>query len=436
MVEEADPVGTPAESAAGPLKTITREQLYEMVWTTPMVRVALQFDVSASYMARVCNELGVPRPARGHWAKLSFDKASPKPPLPEARPGDVEVWTRDQALRGAQPILFEPRAEATRPAAARVSKVQRDETHELVRGVRHHFTKTRPSDVGLLRPFKRLLVDIVVSEALLDDTLQVANTLFQALTFRGHRVTFAPPNTRMRRAPFDEREVPKPGHYHRAVWSPDRITVAYVDGVPIGLTLFEMTEEVEVMYISGDYVPVRSLTPERLKRLKGPGHWTTRKSTASGRRCLLAYCPHWPVSWTKEWRETKPGQLPRFFSDVVNELETVAPELTKRILEAQEAAAAQRREWEAQRERERIEAESKRVAQARLDARADLFTAIAGWDEARRMHAYFDAATADAHRLDVSGRAAVLERIEKARELIGPLDALEALRNWKAPDER
>jgi hypothetical protein len=31
---------------------ITREQLYELVWTKPMLRIAEGFGVSSSYMAR------------------------------------------------------------------------------------------------------------------------------------------------------------------------------------------------------------------------------------------------------------------------------------------------------------------------------------------------------------------------------------------------
>ena len=31
------------------------EELYEMVWSMPMIKVAKQFNVSGSYMARVCS---------------------------------------------------------------------------------------------------------------------------------------------------------------------------------------------------------------------------------------------------------------------------------------------------------------------------------------------------------------------------------------------
>lgn len=44
---------------------ISREELYELVWSVPMVKVAEKFNVSGSYMARICSILHVPRPERG-----------------------------------------------------------------------------------------------------------------------------------------------------------------------------------------------------------------------------------------------------------------------------------------------------------------------------------------------------------------------------------
>lgn len=41
---------------------ISREDLYGLVWSEPMIKVAKRFGVSNSYMARICTILNVPRP--------------------------------------------------------------------------------------------------------------------------------------------------------------------------------------------------------------------------------------------------------------------------------------------------------------------------------------------------------------------------------------
>lgn len=57
---------------------VSRDELYRLVWSKPMTKVAAQFDVSGSYLARICALLNVPRPERGYWAKLEFGKAPPQ----------------------------------------------------------------------------------------------------------------------------------------------------------------------------------------------------------------------------------------------------------------------------------------------------------------------------------------------------------------------
>lgn len=67
--------------------SIAREELYEFVWAMPMIKVAGKFQVSGSYLARICTALQVPRPERGYWAKLAVGKASEAPPLMSPRGG-------------------------------------------------------------------------------------------------------------------------------------------------------------------------------------------------------------------------------------------------------------------------------------------------------------------------------------------------------------
>ena len=84
-----------------------REELYELVWSTPMTKVAEKFEVSGSYLARVCTELRVPRPERGYWAKLAVGKAPQRPALPEPLPGDPVVWSWTDELPA--PAMPKPR---------------------------------------------------------------------------------------------------------------------------------------------------------------------------------------------------------------------------------------------------------------------------------------------------------------------------------------
>jgi hypothetical protein len=93
---------------------VTREELYTLVWDEPMLKVAATFEVSSSYMARVCTLTNVLRPERGYSAKLAVGKAPAKPPLPDIRPGDQAVWNRSGAVQAvSRPV---PRPPIARPA--------------------------------------------------------------------------------------------------------------------------------------------------------------------------------------------------------------------------------------------------------------------------------------------------------------------------------
>lgn len=71
--------------------TLTRKELYELIWSTPMTKVAKEFEVSDVWLGKVCREANIPRPPVGYWQKLEAGKKPSRKPLPPAKllAGDV-----------------------------------------------------------------------------------------------------------------------------------------------------------------------------------------------------------------------------------------------------------------------------------------------------------------------------------------------------------
>jgi hypothetical protein len=46
--------------------TLSREDLYELVWSKPIVELAKDFGISDVAFAKRCRKLGVPVPGRGY----------------------------------------------------------------------------------------------------------------------------------------------------------------------------------------------------------------------------------------------------------------------------------------------------------------------------------------------------------------------------------
>jgi hypothetical protein len=305
VTEEQDTTQVPAsltDSSEGP---VSREALYEMVWSEPMLRVAARFGVSSSYMARVCTLLNVPRPERGYWAKLAVGKAPKQPPLPEPRPGDPLEWTRDGALPKRarslpRPPDQRPRAEA--PGTAAASRIgirwpaepSRCSRPGASRGARQipqagQATARRPGgDPGRVGQGHRLC------ERALPGAGSAGTTAWSSRPTRSDSI----------RAEVDERENPGRATTISDLWSPMRCTVVYIGTVAIGLTIIEMSEEAEARYVNGEYVRLTDYVPKRRGRYAQHHGWTSTHDFPTGRLCLQAYSPYPRADWTQQWRET------------------------------------------------------------------------------------------------------------------------------------
>ncbi|MBT9456726.1 MAG: hypothetical protein IV097_08895 [Burkholderiaceae bacterium] len=427
---------------------LSREQLYELVWKEPMLRIGEQLGVSSSYMARVCTELRVPRPPRGYWAKLEFGKAPARPALPPARPGEITEWSPGDFIgkseravaaklkRSIPPSSEEQEGPPSVEPQRRPRKNGSGDAHPLLADIKPHFKKTRDSRTGILRPYKRLMPDVLVSEPCIDAGIAAADALFRALTKRGHRVTIAPHGGHFKREDVDLREVPRKNHYMESAWTPERPTVVFIGEVAIGLTIYEMTEATEMMSVGSKYVPVATLSAEQRRRMTGPHYWTSTQDLPSGRFRVQAYSTAWRVKWVKQWSEAKRGQLSSLIAGIVQELEAEGPVLGSKIEAAAAKAEEEHRQWQEQERLRREAAERAHQEKLRKESRQELLAAISGWDEAQMIGAYFAEVERTAERMDDGPRQQLLERLSHAKALIGTIDPVEALLRWKAPGER
>lgn len=64
---------------------LTREELYEKMWSRPALSLAEEFGISGRGLGKICTRLETPVPPRGYWAKLAAGKHVIKIPLPTAK---------------------------------------------------------------------------------------------------------------------------------------------------------------------------------------------------------------------------------------------------------------------------------------------------------------------------------------------------------------
>lgn len=70
--------------------SLTRKELYDLVWVEPRKTLAPKLGVSDVWITKTCRKAGVPVPDRGYWAKKKAGKKTIKAALPPRFPGATD----------------------------------------------------------------------------------------------------------------------------------------------------------------------------------------------------------------------------------------------------------------------------------------------------------------------------------------------------------
>lgn len=80
---------------------MTRQELYDIVWSAPMSAVAKQLGISDKSVVARCKRYAVPSPPRGHWTKAASSAASLRLPLEGDPAGEVVLVADRSTVQGA-----------------------------------------------------------------------------------------------------------------------------------------------------------------------------------------------------------------------------------------------------------------------------------------------------------------------------------------------
>lgn len=422
---------------------VTREELYALVWSEPMIKVAERYDVSGTYLARVCTLLNVPRPPRGHWQKLAVGKAAPHEALPEALPGDQLTWNETGG-----PLPAPARARPVREASRSPRPVQRpgrpaEGTHPLIRGTIGEFRRSRPGNRdGYLRPFKKLLPDVIASDATIERALDVASTLYNELEAAGARVVIGPSDQRWSGMAIDEREVPKDDrqrhYYQSSMWSPMRPTIAFFQDTAISIAVLEMTEAVLLRYVGHNrgndgYIPETEYQAN-LRKYRYDHSWTTTKDLPCGRLRIVAFSAE-GVKWSRIWQEKVTTTIDASLQRIAREIRAAVPELVALVEEARRQAEIRHQEYLAAEDRRKRQEDRRRIEESTKQSQEALGEVIERWADRMAVERFLGELSRSIDQLPEEERAGMVERLKLAREFLGTVDPLEFFRGWKTPRE-
>jgi hypothetical protein len=169
--------------------TVTREELFQQVWETPLVRLAVQYGVSNVALGKTCRRLNIPLPGRGYWARVAAGENVTRPPLPKATA--TQAWVRLARDPTAKPVGSKGDASVPQVTVAETL----DGAHEVVRRVAALLPKARPDQHDRLSVGCLLVTLETHKRALL-----LLDGLCKAIHSRGHRASFGAATSGLRRS--------------------------------------------------------------------------------------------------------------------------------------------------------------------------------------------------------------------------------------------
>lgn len=70
---------------------LSRAELHQRVWGTPMRTLAKEFGLSDVGLAKICAKHQIPRPEQGQWVRVRLGQTPERTPLPEMDDPQLDV---------------------------------------------------------------------------------------------------------------------------------------------------------------------------------------------------------------------------------------------------------------------------------------------------------------------------------------------------------
>jgi len=160
---------------------ISREDLYEKVWTLPLRKLAPEFGLSDVGLAKICKRHSIPLPGLGYWTRVQFGKHPKRGTLPELEKtasSHTEIVIKPTPASGIlKDLSGKIKAEAIRIQISDTDEVSHPlaiRTHKLLL----HATK---NEHGLLTPKSGAVSHIYVSDVALKRALRILSGLLRTL---------------------------------------------------------------------------------------------------------------------------------------------------------------------------------------------------------------------------------------------------------------
>jgi hypothetical protein len=333
---------------------LKREELYKMVWSEPVSKLAQGYGLSDRGLGKICNRLEIPVPGRGYWQMKKKGLQLPVPPLrPTKKSNATGTYIhktskpqmdgkQDQETCGLITAEKLPENKITVPPSL-------DSPHFLIVMTQRSLMGAKVDDRGLKQPRARGCLDMCVGQDSIDRAILIMDTLVKALETRGFNISVA------KETPFS--------------------------------TSISVMEEVIKFALNEDLNRTeRKLTIAQIKeKEKHPWMYSTQEYDYSPNGILFLKIENDDV-WNirKTWSDGRKQRLEDCLNSFVGGLIKAAEAIRHRRVERER----QELEWK---ERRRQQEESERIRREEEEKLKALDREVASWHRSQQIRLYIDA---------------------------------------------
>ncbi|MCY1165777.1 hypothetical protein D9M73_56880 [compost metagenome] len=362
-----------------------RSDLYEKVWTVPMIHLAKELGVSDVGLAKACRRNAIPTPPRGYWMKLASGKQVDKPPLPKPETDTEvefsgvapEVKAHQQKVQQQKEAWLQEHAPGRQEAATIKMLDSLEDAHALVKStarfceriptLQKRWERRKPGEYaswkdedrpphleyGRHQLFRKGCLNITAALSSIDWILTFHATLFVALERAGFKIS----------------------------WKDAETSRNARENKPAAVTVTRKGECFELRFSEGyRRVPLTAAEVAAYKKQKGYAPYRLNETVPSEKYTVTFTGSEYRAN--KAWQASRDG-LERRLAEIVrtiDELATLQPLFRK---EREEAAARAQRDAE-QRERTR------RATEARANQLKRAFAMAEAQERVDRLHSFLD----------------------------------------------
>lgn len=172
----------------------TRKELYDLVWSTPMLTLSKKYNISDTGLRKICIRQNIPIPKAGHWQKIQFGKKITQIPLPisDLKEQIITLNIRSENEKSTTKELSPLsilKAEIEEQLKSKLNVPDKlSNPDKLIISARDRFnTKDTYRDKGRISSGRDVL-DITVAKENIPRALRLMDTLIKALKERNHVV--------------------------------------------------------------------------------------------------------------------------------------------------------------------------------------------------------------------------------------------------------